>query len=161
MAPDPAIMQLAATLKKGDPIEAELSPGQPYAQILSLDPHKAPQNAKLEKLGDVQIDGAKYPAVELSIDGSTQSLPLVGHVMSKKLVADGRLLAMVKQIKPGTDVVIRTRDENGKTWLRDIQRAPKAADTGAKPKFDLPKSDTKAEAPKPDSAKPAAAAKGK
>ena len=110
-------------------------------------------SAKFEKLGETDIDGQKYPAAELSVGGSSKSIPLVGKTQGKKLVADPRLVSAVKQIKPGTDVMIRTRDEGGKTWLRDIQRAPKQADsTGGKPKFDVPTTGT----PKPD-----APAKGK
>jgi len=127
LAPDPVLAQRAGAFKKGDVVEAELRPGpggSEYMTLANIDAYKAPEQAKLEKIGETEIDGQKYPTAELNQDGKSLSLPVTGKMQGKKLIPDPKVLGAVKSLRPGTEVTFRTRDEDGKTWLRDIQRAP-------------------------------------
>jgi hypothetical protein len=130
-------------------VEADLKPGpggSEYMTLANIEAFKAPEQAKLEKLGETEIDGQKYPTVELNQDGKTLSLPVAGKLQGKKLVPDPKVLGAAKSLRAGTEVIFRTRDEDGKTWLRDIQRAPAQAaakPAGNKPAMKPEKSGTK------------------
>jgi hypothetical protein len=134
LAPDPVIEQRAGAFKKDDVVEADLRPGpggSEYMTLANIEAYKAPEQAKLEKLGDTEIDGQKYPTVELNQDGKPLSLPVAGKLQGKKLIPDPKVLSAARSMRAGTEVVFRTREEDGKTWLREIQRAP--AQPAAKP----------------------------
>ena len=146
-APDPVLAERAGKFKKDDVVEAELQPGGGSKMVLvSLDAYAPPEHAKMVKVGETEVDGQKYPTAELDQDGKTVSLPIVGKTQGKKLVADGRVLGAAKALKPGAEVLFRTREEGGKTYLKEIQAAPKApAAKAEKPEM---KPDPKAEKPK-------------
>jgi hypothetical protein len=148
LAPDPVLAQRAGAFKKGDVVEAELKPGpvgSEYATLANIEAFKTPEQAKFEKVGETEIDGQKYPTVELNQDGKTLSLPVVGHQQGKKLVPDFKVVNAAKSLRAGTEVSFRTRDEEGKTWLREIQRAPAqpAVRPAGKPAAKAEKSGTK------------------
>jgi len=134
LGPDAVIAQRAGAFKKDDVVEADLRPGPggtDYMTLAGIEAYKAPEQAKLEKIGDTEIDGQKYPTVELNQDGKTVSLPVAGKLQGKKLVPDPKVLSAARSLRAGTEVMFRTREEDGKTWLREIQRAP--AQPAAKP----------------------------
>lgn len=134
--PDPDLKEKADKFKKDDLVEVELQPAQPMPIVLAIDAYKPPEEAKVTKLGESEVEGnPKYPTLELEQDGKAVSLPLLGKLMGKKFVADPRLVQQVHALKPGTNVLFRTREVGGKTYLRDIALAPKTA--AAKP--DAPK----------------------
>ena len=81
--------------KKGDVVEAELKPGpvgSEYVTLANIEAFKTPEQAKFEKVGETEIDGQKYPTVELNQDGKTLSLPVVGKQQGKKLVPEFKVV---------------------------------------------------------------------
>lgn len=110
--------------KKGDVIEAEVQGGTPPT-LAAVDLYKAPEEARFQKLVDIEVDGQKYPAVELDQDGKPVSLPLTGKVVSKKLTADPKLASAARALRAGTVVLFKTTEDGGKTYLKEIHAAPK------------------------------------
>ena len=123
--PDPAVSEQLGKFKKGDVVEAEVQPGRPFATLRGIEAYAAPVPAKMGKVVETEIDGQKYPAVELDEGGKSLSLPVNGRLSGKKRVPDARLLSSAKALKPGAEVLIRTREDGGKTWLKEIRPAPR------------------------------------
>jgi hypothetical protein len=135
---DPDMLTAVNAMKKGDVVSVDVING-PTPVLKSIDPYKPPVNAKIGKVVEAEVaDGIKGPAVQLDEDGTAVTLPLKGQASGKKwVVADPVLLNRVKNMKPGTAVLVTTHDQDGKTYLRDIKVAPAqpaaTSGTGATP----------------------------
>ena len=124
MATDEALAAKVNAFKKGDVIEAEVQGGATPV-LTGVDLYKAPEEAKFQKLVDVEVDGQKYPAVELDQDGKSVSLPLTGKVAGKKLTPDPRVASAARALRAGTVVLFKTTEDGGKTYLKEIHAAPR------------------------------------
>jgi hypothetical protein len=124
MVTDEALAAKVNAYKKGDVIEAEVQGGS-TPTLTAVDKYKAPEEAKFQKLVDIEVDGQKYPAVELDQDGKPVSLPLVGKTVNKKLTPDPRLASAARGLRAGTAVLFKTTEDGGKTYLKDIHPAPR------------------------------------
>jgi len=72
-----------------------------------------------------EFEGQKAPAVEIeAADGSKVTALVPGKVVNKRWVADQTVLREVRAIRPKTDIQFATHDEDGKTVLTLISKAP-------------------------------------
>jgi hypothetical protein len=132
MVPDPALMDDVQKFKMGDAVYIEATQGRPPV-ISEIFPYKDPQTGKVTKVAQTDVEGStgKTSSVDIETsDGKTITALVPGKVTNKRFVADAVLMRDVHQMKPGTEVQYLTRDDNGKTYLVEITRAPK---TAAKP----------------------------
>ena len=126
MVTDPDMLATVGKFKKGDIVEAEIKAGNPPT-IQSIDAFKPAQEAKMGKMTEAEVaEGVKGPAVELDLGGKSTTLLIPGKLTGQKWVPDPKLFGLAKANKPGTAVLVKTRDADGKTFLRDIKPAPKA-----------------------------------
>jgi hypothetical protein len=133
MAPDPALMDDVQKFKMGDAVYIEATQGRPPI-ISEIFPYKDPQTGKVAKVAQTDVEGGgKTSAIDIEAsDGKTITALVPGKVTNKRFVADAVLMRDVHNMKPGTEVQYLTRDDNGKTYLVELTRAPKtAAKTGA------------------------------
>lgn len=131
MAPDPELMDDVQKFKMGDAVYIQASQGRPPV-ISEIFPYKDPQIGKVAKVAQTDAEGGgKTSAIDIETpDGKTITALVPGKVTNKRFVADAVLMRDVHNMKPGTEVQYLTRDENGKTYLVELTRAPK---TAAKP----------------------------
>lgn len=123
MASDAAILDLLQKLKTGEVVEADVKDGR-IPVLTGLERYTPEQRGKFLKLSEQDVDGQKAPGVELERDGKQVTAVLVGKVQGKRWVADAKVLAAAKKLKPDAEVVFRTRDDDGKLWLKEIGPAP-------------------------------------
>jgi hypothetical protein len=138
MAPDEAIVAAADAVDKAAKetqgkskekpkfaVEATIT-GQGQALfVTSIDPYQPAKTAKFGKVVEADVGGQKGQAVELDQDGKPVTALLPGKMMGKRWVTDPQLLADAKRLKPGVAVQFKTRDAEGKTYLRKLALAPK------------------------------------
>jgi hypothetical protein len=143
--PDPQVMAAADGIKRKSVIEATVAPQGSGYVVTSLDAYQAPKPGKFTKLADADVNGQKGQAVELQEDGQTKTLLVPGKTLNKKWVSDAAVLAEARKVKPGMAVLFRTREVDGKTYVRQIVAAPKeptkvaakgGSETMAKPEKD-------------------------
>jgi hypothetical protein len=128
MAPDPALVERLGKLKKGDVVEATLAPAGKYALVKELDVYTPPVEGTMGKVATAEEDGKKVQVVEID----SKQYPVAGKTVGDKFTPDARILAAAQRIRPGTAVLFRTREENGKTYLKSIEPAPKKKEEPAK-----------------------------
>jgi hypothetical protein len=155
MAPDQSIVDAADAIdkaakanqgkereKKKFAVEATIT-GQGQAMfVASLDVYQPQKHAKFGKVVDADVAGQKGQAVELDEDGKTVTALLPGKLMNKRWVTDPQLLAEAKRLKAGVPVVFKTREAEGKSYLRQLALAPKETvkkETAASSGLTLPK----------------------
>ena len=127
MEPDPQVVAELGAVKEGDVVYASLTPGR-VPQLASIYPYKEPASGKLVKVTEQEMEGSKAPAVEIEgSDGKTVMALVPGKLVNKRWVADANLVRMVKTLRPGTEVQYLTHEQDQKTFLIDISRAPAAA----------------------------------
>ncbi|HEY2589436.1 MAG TPA: hypothetical protein VGI81_27065 [Tepidisphaeraceae bacterium] len=136
MQPDTAMVDAVQKYKKDQPLYVTFlppSPGQPYVAT-TMFPYSDPQTGKVTKLSEQEVDGGKTPAVDIETsDGKAVTALVPGKVNSyKRFTPDSVLAREARMFKPGTEVVFMTRDDNGKSYLVEISRAPKAPPTTPK-----------------------------
>jgi hypothetical protein len=130
--PDPAasIEDVASKLQFDDVVEAEVKDARPVPIILSLDRYTPPQTGKFVKLSEEEVaEGQKGSAVEIEQGTKTVKALVPGKLQNKRWVQDGKVLAAVKKLKPDAEIVYRTKEDDGKVWLKEIEPAPKAKET--------------------------------
>jgi hypothetical protein len=95
--------------------------------VQSIDPYKPAQEAKMGKMTEAEVaEGVKGPAVELDEGGKPVTLLIPGKMAGQKWVPDLKLAGLAKGFKPGTAVVVKSREAGGKMYLKEIKAAPKA-----------------------------------
>jgi hypothetical protein len=131
MEPDPALLDEVQKFKMGEPVYIQLTQGR-LPTITEIFPYKDPQTGKVAKVAQTDVEGGgKTSSIDIETsDGKTVTALVPGKTTNKRFVADAALMRDVHLMKPGTDVLYLTRDDNGKTYLVEISRAPK---TTAKP----------------------------
>ena len=126
MVTDPDLLATVGKFKKGDIVEAEIRTGKPPV-IQTIDPYKPAQEAKMVKMAEGDVaEGVKGPAVELDQGGKPVTVLIPGRLVGQKWAPDMKMAGLAKNIKPGTSVMFRTRESDGKNFLKDIQPAAKA-----------------------------------
>ena len=128
MVSDGAVLELLQSLKAGELVEAEIRDGRPVPVLTSLERYAPPQPGKFLKMSEQDVEGQKAPAVELERDGKPVTALVVGKMQGKRWVPDAKVLSAAKRLKPDAEVVVRVREGDGKSWLKQIEAAPKAAD---------------------------------
>ena len=131
MASDTAILDLLQKLKTGEVVEADIREGGRTPVLVSLERYAPPQNGKFVKMAEQDVEGQKAPAVELQRDGKPVTALVAGKMQGQRWVADAKVLAAAKKLKPDAEVVFRARDDDGKLLLKEIEPAPKATDDSA------------------------------
>jgi hypothetical protein len=131
--PDPQIVAAAEGIKRKTMVEATVAPRGANPLITTLDPYQAKKSGTFGKLVEADVAGQKGQAVEMTVDGKTETLPVPGKLVNKRWVSDAGVLAEVRKVRPGMPVLYRTREVDGKTYVRQIAAAPKeVAKTPAK-----------------------------
>lgn len=123
--PDANIVKIADEVKKKEIVEATLQPAGKNYFVTSMDAYQAARPATFTKLADADLQGQKAPAVELKDAGNDATLLIPGKMNGKRWVVDSALLADAKKLKPGSAILIRTREVDGKSYVRQIALAPK------------------------------------
>jgi hypothetical protein len=137
--PDPAIVAIAEGIEKNktttkakkgsnppkEIVEATVTGPEKAMFVTSLDAYQAPRQATFTKVADAEVEGQKGQAVEIDEGGKTITAMIPGKLVNKRWVNDVNLLADAKKLKPGTAVLFKTREVEGKTYLRAIAAAPK------------------------------------
>ena len=121
MVSDPAILELLGKLKTGELVEAEVKDGGRTPVLTALERYAPPRSGKFVKLSEAEVDGQKAPAVELTADGKPLSATVAGKMQGRRWTPDPKVLAVVKKLKPDSEVVFRAREEDGKLWLKEIE----------------------------------------
>jgi len=111
--------------KKKFPVEATITGQGPALFVTSLNFYQAPLPGTFTKLSEADVNGQKGQAIEVDHDGKAVTLLVPGKMMGKKWVTDPQLLADAKRLKPGVAIVYRTREAEGKSYLRQLALAPK------------------------------------
>lgn len=125
---DPAMVDAVQKFKTGEALYVQLEPGRGMPVAMEMFPYKDPQTGKVTKASEEEVDGGKTPALDIeSSDGKTVTALVPGKVNGKRFVPDSHLAQAARGMKPGTDVVFLTRDDNGKNYLVEIAKAPKTA----------------------------------
>ncbi len=126
LAPDPQMLADAGKFKSGDIVLIDAAPGRPHPTIKSIELYTAPVAGHFVKSEDHEVEaGQKTTAVELEADGKTITALVPGHLDGKKWVVDAKVLGEVKRLRPNSDVMFRLAEDNGKSWIRAIEMAPK------------------------------------
>lgn len=129
MQPDPALADTVGKLKMGEPVYIQAAGRPPVISMIF--PYKDPQTGKVTKVSQVDVDGGKTSAMDIETDdGKTVTALVPGKMNGKRFLPDSVLMNQSHSLKPGTQVQFTARDDNGKTYLVEIARAPK---TSAKP----------------------------
>lgn len=118
--PDPQMISLLADLKAGEMVEVKLVGGNPLT-IRSIERYVEPKTATFQKLTEEEEDGQSRTVMELQIDGEPAKAYLQGKTQRNKWVTDRRLLSAARRLKPGTDVRVTTREQDGKLWVRAFE----------------------------------------
>jgi hypothetical protein len=132
LQPDPAMVDAVQKFKKDEQLYVTFYPSGPGRPIIAtaMFPYHEPQTGKVTKLSEQEVEGGKTPALDIeSSDGKSVTALVPGKVNNKRFTPDSVLAREARRFKPGTEVVYMTRDDNGKTYLVEINRAPKAPGT--------------------------------
>lgn len=130
-APDEAMMKVLEAVKGGDLVEAELSGGRGVPTLKSLEPYKEPEAATFQGMAEEEgADGMKMAAVKLDIGGKTVTAVLPGAKQGKRWATDRKMLGAAKKLKAGADLLVRTREADGKVWVKriEVQKKPRGGD---------------------------------
>jgi hypothetical protein len=138
MVTDPDMLATVGKFKKGDIVEAEIRSGKPPV-IQSIDVYKPAQEAKVNKMTEADVaENVKGPAVELDQGGKTVTLLIPGKMAGQKWVPDLKLAGAAKAFKPGTAVLVKSREAGGKMYLKEIKPAPKTPVAAKEPTASKP-----------------------
>ena len=78
------------------------------------------------KMTEAEVaNGLKGPAVEIEQDGKPVTLLIPGKMAGQKWVPDMKVAGMAKGTRTGTAVLVKTRESDGKTFLKEMKPAPK------------------------------------
>lgn len=166
--PDPTIVAVAEGLNKTKPkaektretmnagmeaVEAMLTPAGENYFVQSLDKYQSPRQGSFTKVADADVQGQKGQSVDIDEGGKTVTALLPGKLTGKKWVTDPMLAAEAKKLKAGTAVVFKTREVEGKTYIRALAAAPKEVGKPAAKTADAGKAKSPAEQLLPDKKK--------
>jgi len=118
--PDPALVSTIATLKSGDVVTAEVRASGSSPTLLSIELYTEPLKGEFVKVTDSDIDGVKYPAIEIKTATGNDTILLPGIPKNGKWEADPKMLAKARDLRAGKAVDYRVKQDNGKTYLKDI-----------------------------------------
>jgi hypothetical protein len=121
MAPDPEVIAAIDSLKDGDSVWADVN----GKSLLSIEAYSEPQTGKLVKSVETVVDGHKIRSVEIDPGGKAITALVPGKANGRAWTPDVLVLRELSRIRPGAMVQFRVKEEGDKTWLRDIQPAPK------------------------------------
>ena len=118
--------QALDNLKEGDVVYATLVPGR-VPMLAAVYPYKDPQSGKLVKMTEQELDGRKAPAAEIdAADGSKITAFVPGKLVNKRWVPDQMMVRQVRLIRPNSEILFVTHDQDGKPVLIQIAKAPPA-----------------------------------
>jgi len=122
MVDDAKIAEAVTALKKDSVVEATVMGKGRTALLEFIAPWKPPRKGEFVKL--VPASGEqKQMAVEVKVDGEAQTL-LVPNLSGRsgKAYPDPKIVRAVRRLRAGDAVEFRTREEDGKTLLRRIDK---------------------------------------
>jgi hypothetical protein len=127
METDPQVTAAIQSLKSGDVVYVQMAQGRTPV-LTGIFPYKEPETGKVTRVSEQEVDGKKMPAIELqTADGKSVTAIIPGKLSGKRWVADPNMLRLARSMRPGTEVQFLTHDdENQKTYLVDISKAPPA-----------------------------------
>lgn len=117
-SPDPKMMATLDSVKAQQPVEVTFVSKGKIPLIATIDPYAPPEKATVVKATEVEVEGQKADAVELTVKGKPVTAIVTGKMQGKKWVPDARVVQMVKRLKPDQAIEARLVNEGDKTWLR-------------------------------------------
>lgn len=121
---DPQITAEIKAIQPGDVVWADVLPGKTLA-LTAIVPFSQPQKGRLMRVGPADVDGERGFAAEIATESKpvTALIPLT--LQNGRRVSNPRLLVQARQAGNGSEVLFRVREDNGQTWLLEIERPPK------------------------------------
>ncbi len=129
MAPDPDLTASINKLKDGQVVLINATNGVKYPVIKSIEVYNTPQSGTLKAIKPADVDGNKTTEADIEVDGSPVTVVVPGHLEGKRWTVDGKVLSELRKFKPGAMVTFRIVEDNGNSYLRDIEATPKVAPT--------------------------------
>jgi hypothetical protein len=118
-APDQKMIASFDGYKKDQPVEVTFATKGKNPVIATIDPYAQPEPAKFVKMTEVDVDGQKAEAVELTVKDKPVTAILTGKVApNKKWAPDAKLASQTKRLKPDQAIDARLVKDGDKTWLR-------------------------------------------
>jgi hypothetical protein len=122
MAQDPDVVAAIGKLQPGNTVWIQQ---QGKSVLTVIEPYVEPQNGKLGKVGETEIDGHKVPSAEVETDGGkTVTLLVPVNQVGKLFVPDRTIKAELGKVRMGSQVQFRVHEDGDKLWLREITPAP-------------------------------------
>ena len=133
--PDPQLVATVSALKADQPVYLTYTPVGTKMLVVNILPYKPLQTGKVTKVSEQALDVGKTMAVDIETsDGKAVTAYVPGKIMVKRFVPDAILKNTVHTIKPGAEVSFLTNDDNGKSFLVEINKLPPAPkSSGSKP----------------------------
>jgi hypothetical protein len=119
--PDPELLSAVNELKEGDPVWAELS----GKTLVAIEPYTEPQQGKLLKFSEIEVDGHKVRSAEIDEDGKSVTALVPGKASGRAWTPDLTVMRQLARVRPGSMIQFRAKEDGDKIWLRSIEPASK------------------------------------
>lgn len=130
MVPQPDLMAAFGKFKQGDVVLLDVMQGRPKPIVTNVEAYTAPQTGTLKGTKTAELQGNKTTEADIDVSGTPVTAMVPGHLDGKHWTVDGKVLAELRRIRPNTPVTFRAAaGDDGTMLLRDIELAPKPADT--------------------------------
>ena len=136
-AANPAIESELKQVHEGDVVWADIAPGK-TPMLVAIVPWSDPQQGKLMRVAPADVDGQKGFAAEISTDSKPITALIPMRQQNGRWISDQRILSAAQKPTRGSDVLFRTREEGGRTWLLDIELPPREHSTTAQRRNETP-----------------------
>jgi len=138
-SPDAKMMATLEGVKSQQPVEVTFASKGKTPLIATIDPYAPPEKATVVKTTEVDVEGQRADAVELTVKGKPVTAIVTGKMQGKKWVPDAKVAQMVKRLKPDQVIEARLVTEGDKTWLRYFNPEKEEKATAASDKKPLKK----------------------
>jgi hypothetical protein len=123
-APNPMVAAEMKQVHEGDVVWADMTPGKP-STLSAIIPWAEPQQGKLQRVGPADVDGQRGYVVEIATESKPVDALIPLKLQNGKRVTDPKVLAAAHKAGNGSEVLFRTFESGGKTWLLEIERPPR------------------------------------
>jgi len=110
-SPDPKMMATLDAVKSQQAVEVTFASKGKIPLISTIDPYAPPEKATVVKTTEVEVEGQKADAVELTVKGKPVTAIVTGKMQGKKWVPDSHVAQMVKRLKPDQPIEARLVNE--------------------------------------------------
>ena len=122
LAPDAKIAAAVDGASKGDIVEVEAAGNPPVIKTFAK--YLPPVTGVIAEIKQVDVDGGKTTALELTVDGAAREFLVPGKTDAKGVFQpDLAAMTAIKRFKAKDRVAVKYRSEGGKDYIRDIASA--------------------------------------